>query len=35
MKIGYILKTFDWFGTNVGLHFGRWIKKERGRSISY
>ena len=35
MGIGQKLRSFDFFGTNVGLHFGRWIKREKGRTISY
>jgi hypothetical protein len=28
-------KSFDKFGTVVGLHFGNWLDKEEGRSPAY
>jgi hypothetical protein len=30
-----ILKNFDSFGAVVGLHFGNWLNKEKGRSPAF
>jgi len=35
MQLKNFIKSFDQFGINVGLHFGHWISKEKGRDISY
>ena len=35
MNFGQYLKIFDGFGSVAGLHFGYWVKKEKGRSIVY
>ena len=35
MLIGKFLKNVDIFGASVGLHFGRWITKEKGHKVNY
>ena len=35
MHLRNFFKSFDVFGINIGLHFGHWQTKEKGREISY
>ena len=35
MQLRNFVKSFDIFGINVGLHFGHWQTKDKGREISY
>ena len=35
MPLGRFLKKIDIFGASVGLHFGRWITKEKGHKVNY
>jgi len=35
MNLGQSLKLFDSFGSVAGLHFGYWLKKEKGRSVVF
>jgi len=35
MKIGQALRNCDFFGTNVGMHFGRRVSREKGRSLLF
>lgn len=35
MKIEQILRNCDLFGTNVGMHFGRRVNREKGRSLAF
>jgi len=35
MNLGQCLKLFDGIGSVAGLHFGYWLKKEKGRSVVF
>ena len=35
MPIDKLLKKADIFGADVGLHFGRWVTKEKGHKVTY
>ena len=35
MLLGKLLKKVDIFGSDVGLHFGRWVTKDKGHKVTY